>query len=177
MRKTKATACPSCERPVAVGAAQCPYCGEPLPGRRDPAEACLALAALAGLCAALAAFCARPLPWDAVSTSLGFGYGRPVSSVLSGLAALLLFLPLPLPASGAPFPVRARDAVFGILWRVALLVDGALFAALLAEDAADGAAALLPVSFLAICAGAIWRLRLGWRAFAALALLVVAGIW
>ena len=170
MRTRQAPLCPSCERPVTDGLALCPYCGEPLPNRRDPAAACLALAALAGLCAALAALLARPLPWTEVLHALGFGYGRPLSSVLSGLAALLLFLPIGLPAPGAPLPVRVRNVVFGILWRIALLLDGALFAALLAEGASNGAESLLPGILLAACAGAVWHFRLGWRTLVALVL-------
>ena len=162
MRLRRTIPCPSCERPVPVGLALCPYCGEPLPGRRDPAAACLFLAALAGLCALLDS----PLPWDAVSYALGFGYGRPLASVLSGLAALLLFLPSVLLAPGAPLPVRVRDVAFGILWRILLLFDGALFATLLAEGP--------PNVFFVACAWGVWRFRLGWRALAALLLVAAA---
>ena len=170
MRLRRTIPCPSCERPVPVGLALCPYCGEPLPGRRDPAAACLFLAALAGLCALLDS----PLPWDAVSYALGFGYGRPLASVLSGLAALLLFLPSVLLAPGAPLPVRVRDVAFGILWRILLLFDGALFATLLAEGAPNVTDLLLPGVFLAACAWGVWRFRLGWRALAALLLVAAA---
>ena len=162
MRSRRTIPCPSCERRVPKGLALCPYCGEPLPGRRDPAAACLFLAALAGLCALIDS----PLPWDAVSYALGFGYGRPLASVLSGLAALLLFLPSVLPAPGAPVPVRVRDVAFGILWRILLLLDGALFATLLAEGA--------PNVFFVACAWGVWRFRLGWRALAALLLVAAA---
>ena len=162
MRSRRTIPCPSCERRVPNGLALCPYCGEPLPGRRDPAAACLFLAALAGLCALIDS----PLPWDAVSYALGFGYGRPLASVLSGLAALLLFLPSVLPAPGAPVPVRVRDVAFGILWRILLLFDGALFATLLAEGA--------PNVFFVACAWGVWRFRLGWRALAALLLVAAA---
>ena len=162
MRSRRTIPCPSCERRVPNGLALCPYCGDPLPGRRDPAAACLFLAALAGLCALLDS----PLPWDAVSYALGFGYGRPLASVLSGLAALLLFLPSVLLAPGAPLPVRVRDVAFGILWRILLLFDGALFATLLAEGP--------PNVFFVACAWGVWRFRLGWRALAALLLVAAA---
>ena len=162
MRSRRTIPCPSCERRVPKGLALCPYCGEPLPGRRDPAAACLFLAALAGLCALIDS----PLPWDAVSYALGFGYGRPLASVLSGLAALLLFLPSVLPAPGAPVPVLVRDVAFGILWRILLLLDGALFATLLAEGP--------PNVFFVACAWGVWRFRLGWRALAALLLVAAA---
>jgi hypothetical protein len=156
------------------GPALCPYCGEPLPGHRDPAAAFLFLAAPAALCAGLTALLARPLPLAAVADALGFGYGSPLSSALSGLAALLLFLPSGRPAPGAPLPVRARDVVFGILWRIALLLDGALFAAPLAEGAPNMTGLLLPGVLLAACAWGVWRFRLGWRALAALLLVAAA---
>ena len=162
MRFRRTIPCPSCERRAPQGLALCPYCGEPLPGRRDPAAACLFLAALAGLCALIDS----PLPWGAVSYALGVGSGGPRAPDLSGLAALLLFLPSVLLAPGAPLPVRVRDVAFGILWRILLLFDGALFATLLAEGA--------PNVFFVACAWGVWRFRLGWRALAALLLVAAA---
>lgn len=135
MEKRKSGICPSCSRPVGRGGAACPYCGEPL------AEAGLFRFRL---WMPLAAFMVAVL---AVSGLVGFPAGlddlmpawlktlgltsdpcaeNRLADVLRAFALLLLFLPVSRRAPGAPAPIRIRDVVDGILWRVLLFADVAL---------------------------------------------------
>ena len=180
MRTPPAPLCPSCERPVTDGAALCPYCGEPLPGGGRPGRVApvLFLAGVLALCALPAALFDFPLDSAdiraAVADAFGLGRGDEVwRSVLRGLGALLVFLPVGRRAVGAPAPTGISELLGGVAWRLLLLADGAVAGAVLAE-AAGWSARLFGCVVFAACIWGVWRFRLGWRALAALLLVAAA---
>jgi len=182
MRTRQAPLCPSCERPVTDGAALCPYCGEPLPGlgRFGHATPVLFLLGVLALCVLPAACFDFPFaPADlrmAVTDLFGLGVGDDVwRMILRGLALLLVFLPFGRPAVGAPVPPGVGEIAAGILWRLLLLVDGALIGTVFAEGIA-WTAYLFGIVVFAACACGVRLYRLGWQAFAALLLVGLAAL-
>ncbi len=182
MRTRQAPLCPSCERPVTDGAALCPYCGEPLAGsgRLGRAAPALFFLGLLALCAIPAACFDFPLALAdlrmAVADLFGLGVGDDVwRMVLRGLALLLVFLPIGRPAVGVPLPPGVGEIAAGILWRLLLLVDGALIGTVFTEGTAWPACLFGLVVFDA-CAFGVRLYRLGWQAFAALLLVGLAAL-
>ena len=135
MEKPQSGICPSCSRPVGRGGAACPYCGEPL---ADAApfrlRLWMPLAAFLALFLALSALAAFPIDltdlmpaWlEALGVTADPCAENRLLDVLRAFALLLLFLPVSRRAPGAPAPIRIRDVVNGVIWRVLLFVDVAL---------------------------------------------------
>ena len=135
MGKPQSEICPSCSRPVGRGGAACPYCGEPL---ADAApfrlRLWMPLAAFLALFLAVSALAAFPVgltdlmpAWlEALGVTADPCAENRLPDVLRAFALLLLFLPVSRRAPGAPAPIRIRDVVDGILWRVLLFADVAL---------------------------------------------------
>ena len=135
MGKPQVEICPSGSRPVGRGGAACPYCGEPL---ADAApfhlRLWMPLAAFLAVFLAVSALAAFPVDltdlmpaWlEALGVTADPCAENRLLDVLRAFVLLLLFLPVSRRAPGAPAPIRIRDVVDGILWRVLLFADVAL---------------------------------------------------